>query len=271
MDDLAQAQPQRFNVLTEARYGTVLYNKNDMYIGRSFDLYGEFSEGEVEVFRQLVQPGMVVLDIGANIGAHTLFFAQAVRSSGTVHAFEPQRIVFQTLAANVALNSLTNVHCHQVILGETPGSMMVPPLDYGKENNFGGLGLGTFEVGEAVQVMSLDDLDVEQCDFIKLDVEGMELQVLRGARETLRRLRPLLYVENDRADRQDALIQELDAAGYTMYWHRPPLFNPANVKGNPVNIFGDIVSVNMVCVPSSLGIEVDGFERVAVPPLADAP
>ena len=87
----------------------MLYNEHDIYIGRSLDLYGEFSEGECDVFRQLIQPGWTVLELGANIGSHTVFLAKRVGPSGRVIAFEPQRIVFQTLCANIALNNLLNV------------------------------------------------------------------------------------------------------------------------------------------------------------------
>ena len=59
-----------FNHLSECRYGYMLYNINDTYMGGSLDRYGEFSEGEGELFRQVVQPGSVVVDVGANIGAN---------------------------------------------------------------------------------------------------------------------------------------------------------------------------------------------------------
>ena len=75
----------------------MLYNVNDDYIGRSLDIYGEFSEGEIEAFSLLVHPGDIVLDVGANIGSHTIWFAQAVGPTGGVMAFEPQRLLFQTL------------------------------------------------------------------------------------------------------------------------------------------------------------------------------
>ena len=82
----------------------MLYNPRDMYIGRSLDLYGEFSEGEVEVFAQILREGDLALDLGANIGCHTVFMAKKVGDKGVVIAVEPQRLIFQLLSANVALN-----------------------------------------------------------------------------------------------------------------------------------------------------------------------
>src|SRR5882672_8881146 len=110
--------PGVFNVLTESRHGLMLYNRYDIYIGRSLELYGEWSHGEIALFEQVLQSGMVAIDAGANIGTHTLALARAVGPTGAVYAFEPQRIVFQTMVVNVALNSLTNVICQQRGLGE---------------------------------------------------------------------------------------------------------------------------------------------------------
>src|SRR5579862_896137 len=103
-----------FNRLKDCRHGRMLFNVNDQYVGRSLDLYGEYSEGEIDFFKQVVQPGDTVLEIGANIGSHTVFFAKAVGREGTVQAFEPQRLIFQTLCANIALNNLENVKTYQV-------------------------------------------------------------------------------------------------------------------------------------------------------------
>ncbi len=254
-----------FNRLKPCRHGTLLYNIHDMYIGRSLDLYGEFSEGETELFRQIVKPGQVVVEVGANIGTHTVFLAQAVAPGGQVLAFEPQRIVFQTLCANLALNSVTNVRCFQAAVGDAPGEIVVPHLDYCRENNFGGVGLGAYQHGERVPVMTLDSFNLPRCDFLKIDVEGMEQVVLGGAHATLARCKPVLYVENDRQEKSAALIRAIDALDYNMYWHTPPLFNPANFAGNAVNVFGNIVSLNMLCVPKSWPQQIQGFRPVEVP------
>lgn len=256
-----------FNRIKECRYGTMVYNFNDMYVGRSLDLYAEFSEGEVEIFRQVLRPGMVAVEVGANIGAHTVFLAQAVAPGGHVWAFEPQRICFQTLCANLAVNSIPNVAARQEAVGNAPGSIVVPVLDFGKENNFGGLALGTFTSGETVAVITLDSLNLPRCDFLKIDVEGMERFVIEGAAATIKRCQPLMYVENDRKEKSADLVRAIDALDYAMYWHRPYLFQPSNFAGNGDNVFDNIVSFNMFCLPkSSKNIKLEHFEAVAVPP-----
>ena len=70
------------NQLKRCRYGDMVFQTNDTYVGRSFDLYGEFSEGEVVLFRQLIRPGQVVVDVGSNIGAHTVPLAQLTGRQG---------------------------------------------------------------------------------------------------------------------------------------------------------------------------------------------
>jgi FkbM family methyltransferase len=251
-----------FNHLGRCRHGYMLYNVHDVYIGRSLDLYGEFSEGETDLFRQLIRPGDLVLDVGANLGAHTIFFARTVGRGGRVHAFEPQRMTFQTLCGNVALNSLTNVWCHHAAVADAPGDILVPELDSEAANNFGGLGLGRHNGGDRVPVLTLDSLNLPQCRLIKIDVEGMELPVLKGAQETIRRFKPVLYVENDRKQHSDALLGFIDGLGYEMYWHLPPLFGKRNYYRNETNVFANIVSVNVLCVHPEAKIHVTGFRRV---------
>ena len=137
--------PNSFHRLKRCRHGHFLYNVNDLYIGKSLDLYGEFSELELHLLGQWIRPGDVVLDVGANVGTHCVFFARQVGPAGRVLAFEPQRLTFQMLCANIALNDLTNVDCRQAAVGRTPGEILVPYLDPLRQQNFGGLALGQFE------------------------------------------------------------------------------------------------------------------------------
>jgi FkbM family methyltransferase len=251
-----------FNKQRDCRYGRMLFNQHDIYIGRSLDAYGEFSEGEVELFRQVVQEGSVVVEVGANIGVHTLFFARQVGPNGAVIAFEPQRVVFQTLCANMALNSVTNCQCYQQAVGAQPGEICVPVLDYLRENNYGGLSLGTLREGERTPLATLDSLSLGRCSFLKVDVEGMEAAVLEGAANLIEQCRPILYVENDRREKAAELVRTIDRLGYALYWHTPPLFNPQNYLQNPENVFGNIASVNMVCIHRGVPHSFEGLRPV---------
>jgi FkbM family methyltransferase len=249
------------NHLRRCRHGFVLYNCNDIYIGKSLEHYGEWSEGEIDLFRQVVRPGDIVVDAGAYIGTHALFLAQAVGPQAKVYAFEPQRLLFQMLCANMALNSITNVDCRQAALGAVRGSIKAPVFDVAAANNFGGFSLDWNQPGETVEVVPLDSLDLPSCSLMKIDVEGMELQVLQGATATIGRCQPCLYVENDRADQSLALTRFIDSLGYAMYWHLPPLYNPQNFYENRKNIFGNIISANLFCVPGHWNVDMQGFQR----------
>jgi|AP12_2_1047962.scaffolds.fasta_scaffold23849_1 FkbM family methyltransferase len=248
-DEPATRTARQFNTLAECRHGPMLFNRHDKYIARALELYGEYMQKEVELFAQLIGPGDTVVDAGANLGAHSLYFSIRVGDAGRIYAFEPQRVVFQTLCANLALNSALNAFAFQAALGESPGEIVVDVPDYTQENNFGGMSLGEWQSGERVPVMTIDALALERCDFIKIDVEGMEQAVIGGARSTLERLAPTLYVENDRREHAQALVDLLKSLGYALFWHLPPYYNPDNFNGIAENVFGDIMSRNMLCVP----------------------
>ena len=251
--------------LRRCRHGVMAYFATDEYIGRSLDRYGEFSEGEVELFRQLVKPGHVVVEIGANIGTHTVFLARATQPKGAVIAFEPQRALFHILCANIALNALGNVHTYMAAAGRSPGRITVPTVDYGTQGNFGGVALGGEAEGNAVQVVPLDSLNLPACHLLKIDVEGMEGEAIAGAEATIRRFRPPLYVENDRREKSAALIAQLFALDYRLFWHLPRLFNPDNFLGERENLFGRIVSVNMLCLPTESAKEMRNFREITSP------
>ncbi len=256
-----------FNELKQTRYGYMIYNKNDVYVGGCLKHYGEFSEGEIELFRQIIRPNHVVLDIGANVGAHTLLFSQIVGNQGVVLAFEPQRIVFQTLCANLALNGISNTYCYQIALGPTSGTVSIPPVNYNEIGNFGGVSMANQNHGENVSMSTLDSFNLPKCHFIKIDVEGMEQYVLSGAIETIKKHRPLMYVENDRKEKSADLIRFIASLGYRMFWHTPPLVNLRNnFYNNPKMIFDkNIVSINMFCIPQELQINIQGFREIITP------
>ena len=239
-----------WNQLVRGRHGAVLANPRDVYLGRAMTLYGEYSEAEVELFRQLITTGDVVVEAGANIGLHTVPFGRMVGERGAVLAFEPQRVAYQTLCANLVLNGLiASVKPVHAALGEAPGSVNVLVLNPWREENFGGLSLEAINSGESTPVMRLDDMGLPALRLLKVDVEGMEEQVLAGALDTIRRLQPVLYLEADRDEKIGRVHRLLAQHGYLAWWHFPPLFNPRNHAGNTSNVYGTTMSINLLAVP----------------------
>ena len=242
------------NVLKNCRHGLMIYNKNDQYVGRSLNDYGEFSQEEVDVFEALLSPGMTVIDVGANIGTHTIAFARIVGSKGTVFAYEPQRMVYYTLCGNVAVNNLSNVYCLQNAIGNSEGRVDIPELDAHKSQNWGELQLGVHYPNAksscSVRLIKLDSLiNLERVDFIKIDIEGMEPEALLGAKELITKHKPILYVESDRKENMTLLVKIIRGLGYDIHFHSPLLYSPNNYDRNDNNVFNNLCSINMLCTP----------------------
>ncbi|WP_222105892.1 FkbM family methyltransferase [Paraburkholderia sp. BCC1886] len=269
MVTLSSASPLRLSAhtqLVETRHGWMLANPNDFYQGRALLEYGECAELESAVLRQLlVRPGIVV-EVGANIGVHTVTLAREAQARRRVMvAFEPQPLVFQNLCANLAANGIVNVLAWPYACGAEDSTLHFSPPDYFVPGDFGAVSMQTEAGPDTIPVpcVRLDDaLRSHAVSLLKLDVEGFELKVLQGAVETLTQSRPTLYLANDWLDRSRALIEWLWRMDYRMWWHLPPLFNPANFRGRAENIFGTSRSSNMLALPRELSMEMEGFVEV---------
>ena len=255
-----------FNRCVPGREGYLVYNDNDEYVGRSVGLYGEYGEYEAQLLRQVCPAGGVAVEVGANIGTLTLVLSKAAGPTGFVYAYEPQRVVFQTLCANLAVNSIVNADARHAAAGAANGHVLIPDIDYATPNNFGGVELGAFDTGRKVRKVRLDDdLEPERLDLLKIDVEGMELEVLQGAATLIGRHRPILYVEDDRIEQSEALLRHIMGLDYRLYWHAVPLYNPENFFSERENFFGGTVSVNVLCVPRALKREISGLPEILDP------
>lgn len=247
----------RHVAVKRCRHGLFMYNRNDLFIGRGLDLYGQWCEFEIHLLRQFIKPGDTIIDAGANIGTHTIAFADLVGPTGLVHAFEPQRRTFHMLAGNVALNGLDNVVCHPKAIGDTNAEIGLPPLPPPDAPfNFGALALSRAAAdSERVPQVTLDSLDLPACRLIKIDTEGMEPQVLDGARGLIARCRPLLYVEANEPGASKPLSERLDALGYAAFWSMFPYFDANNFYANTVNIWPNMApSINLICAPKDVNL-----------------
>jgi FkbM family methyltransferase len=163
---------------------------------------------QMRAVRDMIPPGAVIVDAGANIGNHTVFFGLICRAA-MVHSFEPLRTIYPVLERNVALNGLTNVRCHNAALGATAGRGSL--ASFGSGN----IAASQFNLagGDDYTVMPLDALPLDRLDFLKIDVEGTQATMLEGARETLARHRPTIWIELRPAQGEyepgDALMRSL--------------------------------------------------------------
>lgn len=252
--------------LVKARHGWFLANTQDEYIGCALLTYGEYGEIEWQMLEQLIRPGRDAIEVGANIGSHTVPMARRLAGFGRrMLAVEPQPIIFQNMCANISLNALFNVTAENVACSDKTGRLSFDAPDYRQQDNFGNVTMREDELGsQRVRMMRLDDLVAGDFDvgLIKIDVEGFEQKVIEGASKTIARYRPLIYVENDRFDQSQALIECLWAAGYQMCWHLPALFNPGNFAQDGKNIYLNVVSANMVALPNEAVGNVTGFVAI---------
>ncbi len=255
--------------LVQSRHGRMLANVNDFYMGLAMATYGECNETEIQCLLALAQNLGSVVEVGANMGIHTIPLAQALQVQGRrLVAFEPQPVVFQQLCANLALNGLMNVTAWPYACGEETNVVTFAKPDYSKVGNFGGVSMSSsapVPVSVQVPCVKLDDmLRNERVGLLKVDVEGFELKVLKGGSATLQQSRPLLYVENDRPNNSRELIEWLWGIGYDLWWHAPLIFNPQNFFGVSKNLYGSTASFNMLGVPREINLGVPAQSRKVI-------
>jgi len=244
------------------QHGTFSFFADDTYVGKSLEAYGNYSEDEVSIFQKCLKPDSVAVEVGANIGALTVPMSRLCKK---VFAFEPQPENFGLLRQNLIVNLCNNVIALPLAVGSNRGEISVPSLAELRHFNFGNVVLGVPKVKNTVKMVTLDSAlfdKVAKVHFIKADVEGMELDVLKGAEKIITRDRPYLYLECDRFEKAPDLIGWLLDHGYRCFWHRPPLFYKDNPRSNPHNIWnGYIVSINLICVPEEWKMAVTGLDE----------
>ena len=173
--------------------------------------------GKQRALEQLVKPGMTVADIGAQAGFYTLLFSCVVQEGGKVYAFEPFSENIEFLLAHIRMNDLHNVQVVQVALSDRT-SLAGFSVDRGRSQNRianvfrSPLVLPTFSLDEVIEVHRL-----RPPDLIKLDAEGAESLILKGAQRTIKRYRPILFVAMHGEEQRGACRTLLEEWGYGVY------------------------------------------------------
>lgn len=219
-----------------SRYDFRKTGENSGYgVGITLMTDGYYDRDEIAVLIHLLHTrrkaygdGVVVVDCGANIGVHTTCFARVMQGWGAVLAIEAQERVFYALCGNLALGNFFNAQAIWAAVGETNGELMIPEPDYMRPCSLGSFSLRRpadgGDTGQAidydhptrlVRLLTVDSLRVHRCDLLKIDVEGMEPEVLRGARDTISGCRPAIFAETLKGDPLNVLAEIPD--GYTFH------------------------------------------------------
>ena len=242
----------------KAKHGVFSFCHFDEYIGLSLREYGEFSEIELSLMSKFIMKDDVVFDIGSNIGAFTVPFAKKVGELGQVYAFEPQKVIYELLQDNVNKNKLKNVKIFNVGMGKKKEELELNEIDYSKVGNFGGV---SFKYDSSsftkniknkkykVKITNLNEfMEIEKCNFMKIDVELMELDILTGGKNFLKKFRPILWIENHQSypNKINKFLLEND---YNAYWAYSNIFNQSNHFINDNNYFGELATLNTLAIP----------------------
>ena len=230
--------------VVRTRYGFGVRVYADRMYTRLF-LFGEYEAANSEIYRKLVRPNDIVFDVGANFGWYTALLASRVRPKGKVHAFEPLPSVAQMTRETVAMNNLEDVVVVTTEgLGSKCGTFTVFTFKELPHGHASATDLGRADaVPHVCRITTLDDYvakqQVEQIDFLKVDVEGHELEVFKGATRTLSEANaPIIAFEiNVRClrDRGLAAYQVSDMlrqCGYTHFWAINPFGGAKPVCGD---------------------------------------
>jgi len=230
-------------VLVSSDHGTMIVNRLDYRmldarhgIGLGFQLLetASFDPTEVKLVIDLLGirrkhhgDGVVAIDCGANIGVHTIEWAKWMTNWGSVLSIEAQERIYYALAGNIAINNCFNaIAIHGAVSSES-GVMQIPNPNYSVASSFGSLELrkrdGNEFIGQQidyentvnVRKLMLDEFNLPRVDLIKIDIEGMELEALEGAKRTIEQSHPVMLIEKVKTDAKK-LTEWLEAQGYVI-------------------------------------------------------
>lgn len=182
------------------------------------------------VIKPYIEKAKYVVDVGANIGCHTISYGR-FNPEVKVWAFEPQNKLFEILNRNIIINKLKNIKAYNCGLGHKEFNCTLSSLDdvfdaNRNGHNKGGIGIG--KGGESIEIKTLDSLDLPGLDFMKIDVEGAEGLVIKGAENTIRKFHPVILFEHNyqRVDPKSVNLdyvpspfEELTKLGYNTFRH----------------------------------------------------
>lgn len=234
----------KHTVITPCKHGVMAYYITDDPIGTCLYCYGEWAEQEFDVISKLINSNSNCIDVGANIGTHSIWFSRQCYN-GYVFCIEPQFYIFQMLNTNLILNDATNcIPINSFILNKT-GNIKVSALIAFSETN-AKVNYGEFNIdkytdinGINTNIMKLDDIDYldKEINMIKMDCEGFEKEAILSGESLIKKDKPHMYLEFNSKVGNDDLLYTLNDMGYNCYWHVYTKYNKNNFKNNSLNVY----------------------------------
>lgn len=213
----------RRNILVSSDHGLMIVNRfdyNHERVGQGQWLLDHGSASSVEAYEtykcisHIKEP--IIFDIGANIGTYATWITKLF-PNGKIYCFEPQRLVFQILCGNFAINNYDNCYTYNIALGSKNDIIEIEEPNYNQNENFGSFSLIEDRIKSksgqkySIQMMTLDNFvsvyNIDKVDFIKIDVEGMDLEVLKGTENILKKYKPSIFIEY--SDTRKSILPEI--------------------------------------------------------------
>ena len=180
--------------------------------------------------RRFFGDGVIALDLGANVGVHTIEWAKHMFGWGNVVSVEAQQRIYYALAGNIAINNCFNATAVWAAIGSQSGEIQIPEPDYFTASSFGSLEIikkeNNEDIGQkldwspdklsTVPMIAIDNFQLDRLDLVKLDIEGMEEDAINGAMNSINRHKPILMIEHIKSNKEK-LLKKLIPIGYRVY------------------------------------------------------
>jgi FkbM family methyltransferase len=235
--------------IAHCRYGDFSIPDQSDLIFDALRLYGEWAQKEIDLLSRLIKPGAVIIDAGAFIGTHARAFSEMIGEKGRVHAFEPNPASYALLLENSQLAEYSNISTYQTALDEkqSNGNLRMDSSD----ENLGGTVLSGNDFdssGIEICMRRLDNFDFGKVDFIKADIEGMEHSMLLGAIETVKRDRPVIFLEVNDLQASLPILGWARNMDYVVLGVLSEAYNNSNFNGVAKNVFDDAVECGLLLI-----------------------
>jgi len=237
---------------TETRVGTIAVYKNDNVISYALRLYGEYCHAEIEIMSNFLNEKSLYVDIGTNIGYHVLGIHK--NTGAKCLGFEPHPNHFAVASYNC--QDYTDIALVNAAVSDSAGDVILTDFDVDKVTNYGEVKSPDDTEQKTITSPSvkLDDINLSGCTLIKIDVEGNELRVLKGAEQTIEKFKPVILYEAMDVEVWKECVSFMISKGYKQYWvvsKTTPMgetFKP-KTENNP---FGNSSVPSVLCIPEGI-------------------